>query len=73
MATVKLAVPDISCEHCERTITQVLGEQPGVEQVQVNIPAKQVTLSFNETQIDLQKVKELLTEEGYPVASADPA
>jgi copper chaperone len=73
MAQATLTVPDISCEHCERTITQTLGGQPGVERVQVDIPAKQVTLSYNETQIDLNKVKELLTEEGYPVAASEPA
>jgi copper chaperone len=68
-----VVVPDISCEHCERTITQVLDAQPSVQQVQVNISAKQVTLSYDETQVDLQKVKELLTEEGYPMESTDPA
>jgi copper chaperone CopZ len=73
MAQAKLSVPDISCEHCERTITEKLGAQPGVERVQVDILAKQVILSFNETQIDLQKVQELLTEEGYPVAATEPA
>jgi copper chaperone CopZ len=38
MATVTLAVPDISCERCERTITQASQGRAGVQQVQVNIP-----------------------------------
>jgi copper chaperone CopZ len=69
MATAILSIPDISCEHCGRTILQVLGQQPGVDHVQVDIPAKQVTLTYNEALLDLQRVAAVLGEEGYPVAS----
>jgi copper chaperone len=66
-------VPDISCEHCERAITQALQTQPGVEQVQVNIPDKQVTLRYTGSLLDLDKVKAVLTDEGYPVSGVQPA
>lgn len=69
MAQAILKVPDISCEHCERTIKQTLGPQPGVRQVRVDIPARQVYLEYDESQIDLARVGELLDEEGYPVES----
>lgn len=69
MARATLSIPDISCEHCERTITQTLTPQAGVKSVRVDIPAKQVHLEFDEAQINLAKVGELLDEEGYPVAS----
>ena len=42
MSNVTLNVPDISCEHCERTITNTLQPVSGVRSVQVDIPARQV-------------------------------
>ena len=73
MAKVILTVPEISCEHCERAITDTLAPQAGVKSVAVDIPTKKVTLEYDEGQIDLDKVGELLDEEGYPVESAVPA
>ena len=51
MATTVLNVPDISCEHCERTITNALQLVPGVRTVSV------------------EKMKDILNEEDYPVVS----
>ncbi|MBI4492992.1 MAG: heavy-metal-associated domain-containing protein [Chloroflexi bacterium] len=69
MAQATLSVPDISCAHCEKTITQTLAPQAGVKSVRVDIPAKQVHLEYDESQIDLAQVGALLDEEGYPVAA----
>nr|MBA2362273.1 heavy-metal-associated domain-containing protein [Chloroflexia bacterium] len=46
--TVTLNVPDISCEHCERTVTQALTPVEGVQAVRVDIPAKQVRVEYDE-------------------------
>ena len=73
MARVVLNVPGISCGHCEQTITRALTNQPGVHSVRVDIPAKQVTLDYDESAIDLERVKEILQEEDYPVASVGTA
>ena len=69
MATTVLNVPDISCEHCERAISGALAPVEGVRNVQVNIPARQVLLDYDEQQLDLNRVKEILQEEDYPVES----
>ena len=69
MIQVKLDVPDISCAHCEKTILEALRGQPGVQAVAVSVPAKSVLLKYNEEDITLQKVEEILDEEGYPVAA----
>ncbi len=68
MPHVILEVPDISCAHCEKTILTTLQGQPGVQTVQVSIPAKTVNLVYDEGALSLQQVRELLDEEGYPVA-----
>jgi copper chaperone len=61
-----LNVPDISCEHCEATITRALGSQPGVRSVRVDIPAKQVHLEYDPAQLSLERVKAVLEEEDFP-------
>ena len=69
MSTVTLNVPDISCEHCERTITNALQPVEGVQSVRVDIPAKQVHVDYDEAQAKVEQMKEILQEEEYPVES----
>lgn len=70
MATTTLSVPDISCAHCERTIKETLTPVAGVLSVNVDIPAKSVKVDYDETTVNVDKFKELLAEEEYPVESA---
>lgn len=69
MTTVVLTVPDISCEHCARTIREALTPVKGIQRLDVNITAKQVRVTYDETQVATEKMKEILRQEGYPVAS----
>jgi copper chaperone len=69
MANTILNVPDISCEHCERTITNALTPMTGVRQVKVDIPSKQVRVDFDESQVSVDQMKDVLNEEDYPVES----
>ena len=69
MATAVLNIPDISCEHCERTITGALTPLEGVRSVNVDIPAKQARVEYDEAAVDVNKMKEILQEEDYPVES----
>lgn len=73
MAKAVLNVPDISCEHCERTITTALAPVPGIRRVDVNIPGKQVTVEYDEVHVDLHRLSDLLQEEDYPVESVQSA
>lgn len=73
MATTILSVPDISCEHCERTIKGALGPVDGVRAVTVDIPAKQVRVDYDEQHVDVDRMKAILEEEDYPVAATEPA
>lgn len=69
MATTVLTVPDISCEHCVRSVTEALSPVEGVQQVSVDIPTKQVTVEYDQSRVDVAKMQEILAEEDYPVAS----
>ena len=72
MKHVVLHVPDISCEHCDRTVRQALGRTPGVTAVDVDVAAKEVRVAYDETAVDLDRLKVVLRDEDYPVASAHP-
>jgi copper chaperone CopZ len=67
--TIVLNVPDISCEHCERAITGALTPVEGIQGVNVDIPGKQVRVEFDEGKVGVDRMKEILAEEEYPVAS----
>lgn len=69
MVHTTLTVPDISCEHCERTITQALTPIDGVERVTVDIPQKQVSVDYDQGKVDVDRLKQILQDEDYPVAS----
>ncbi|MBV9894261.1 MAG: heavy-metal-associated domain-containing protein [Chloroflexi bacterium] len=71
MPTTILNVPDISCEHCERTITNALAPVGGVQTVNVDIPARQVRVEFDAAQVSVDQMKDILQEEDYPVASVE--
>jgi copper chaperone len=67
--SIVLNVPDISCEHCERAITGALTPVEGIKTVAVDIPAKQVRVSYDDAQVGIDQMKEILAEEEYPVES----
>jgi copper chaperone len=69
MATTVLTVPDISCEHCVRSVTNALTPVDGVQDVQIDIPTKQVTVAYDNAKVDVEQMKAILAEEDYPVAS----
>lgn len=73
MTVTILTVPDISCEHCERTVTQALTPVEGVQAVRVDIPAKQVRVEYDEGTVGIERMREVLAEEDYPVASVESA
>jgi copper chaperone len=69
MASTVLTVPDISCEHCVKSVTNALSPVDGVQNVSVDIPTKQVTVQFDDSRVNVEQMQEILAEEDYPVAS----
>ncbi len=68
METVTLRVPDVSCEHCVKTIDQTLSPLQGVSDVKTDIESKTVTLSFDPAKVSLAVIEQALAEADYPVA-----
>ncbi|HUE75894.1 MAG TPA: heavy-metal-associated domain-containing protein [Chloroflexota bacterium] len=69
MALATLNVPDISCNHCERAIKNALGSIEGIQDVVVDIPAKQVQVAYDPERINLEQVQQILHDDDYPVES----
>ncbi len=72
MTSAVLNVPEISCDHCARTITEALSPVEGVRRVSVDVPKQQVRVEYDEAQVGLDRMKSVLAEEEYPVASVEP-
>jgi copper chaperone CopZ len=67
MKTQILKAPDISCDHCERTIKQALGDVPGIAQVEVDIPRQEIQVEYDEQRVDQGAIEGILARAGYPV------
>lgn len=65
MARRTLKVPNISCEHCIRTIKREVGALPGVSAVEGEVETQEVTVVYDGERT-LEKVMGTLEEIGYP-------
>lgn len=67
MATVTLKVEGMSCGHCKSTVEGALKKLPGVENAVVDLEAKTATVTYDEGQVTVDKMKAAVEEEGYDV------
>ena len=63
-----LSVPDVSCEHCVKTIDGALGALAGVQAVSTDIPTKTVRLRYDPAQVTMEHIEATLDDAGYTVA-----
>ncbi len=61
-------VPDVSCDHCVRAITEELTKLPGVAEVDVNLENKLVTVRHDGSVSDDQ-IRDGIAEAGYDIAA----
>ncbi|MFC7686663.1 copper chaperone CopZ [Ureibacillus sp. GCM10028918] len=67
MENVTLNVSGMSCGHCVKAIEGSVGELAGVDQVKVSLEDAQVTVSFDNEKVSLDKIKETIDDQGYEV------
>jgi copper chaperone len=65
---IALSVPEVSCEHCVKTINSALGVLPGVETVSTDIPTQTVHLKYDSDQLSLETIEARLGDAGYTIA-----
>ena len=61
-------VPDVSCEHCVRAITDELGKLPGIQNVGVDLKTKLVTVQHDGSVSDAD-LRAGIAEAGYDIAA----
>jgi len=62
-----ISVPDISCQHCLRTIQRELGELDGVSRVSGDVGRREITVYW-EAPADRDAIRDTLADIGYPPA-----
>ncbi len=65
MSSQTFQIPNISCNHCVKTIKMELNELDGVKQVEASAETKTVTLEWEAPQT-WAGIKDLLKEINYP-------
>ncbi|MED3790029.1 copper chaperone CopZ [Peribacillus frigoritolerans] len=67
MKNITLNVQGMSCGHCVNSIEGSVGQLEGINQVNVKLNDAQVEVTFNESQVSLDKIKETIEDQGYEV------
>lgn len=64
-----LTAPDISCGHCESTVSKVVGALPGVLSVESSAQTKRVEVDIDPDQVTVDQIMSAMAAAGY---SAEP-
>ena len=67
MVTETISVPEIHCDHCKTSIEGALASIGGVEGAAVDIPARTVTVSYDEASVGRGELIEAIEQQGYEV------
>lgn len=64
--TFQAHAPAIQCEGCASAIKRALSSLPGVSQVAVDIPGKNVTVAYDTAQVGDKNIRARLDKAGFP-------
>jgi copper chaperone CopZ len=70
MNTFNGYVPAIHCEGCANSIKRSLGKMPGVEQADIDIASKMVSVLYEPSQVTEEAIRTRLEAAGFPVQNA---
>ena len=68
MSNTVLKVDGMSCGHCKMSVEKAVGALAGVSKAQVNLEAGNLMVSYDETKVKLEAIKEAVRDAGYEVA-----
>jgi copper chaperone CopZ len=66
MRTDTYTIADIHCGGCEATIRTLIGDIEGVQYVELDHRTNQVIISYDETLLDDNAIREALANSGFP-------
>ncbi|MFD1020462.1 copper chaperone CopZ [Thalassobacillus hwangdonensis] len=62
-----LEVNGMTCGHCEKAVKGALEELQGVEGVEVHLSAGKVDVTYDESFVSKDKMKDAIEDQGYDV------
>lgn len=62
-----LDVPEVHCDHCVSSIEGAVAQLSGVNEVKVDLSAKNVKVVFDEGAVGLEKIVDTIEGQGYDV------
>lgn len=65
--TTVLNVEGMSCQHCVNSVNKTVGKLQGVDRVMVDLKGKTVSVDYDQDQVGLEKIKEIIEDQGYEV------
>jgi copper chaperone len=65
--TETISVPEIHCDHCKMSIEGALAPLDGVRDATVDIPARQVTVTYDEGATSRDALVQAIEDQGYEV------
>ncbi|ANS76745.1 copper resistance protein CopZ [Paenibacillus yonginensis] len=67
MKTVTLQVEGMSCNHCVKAVEGAVQEAGATGKV--DLAAKKVDVTYDDSKLDLAKIKEAIEDQGYDVVN----
>ena len=67
MQTETLDVKGMTCGHCKMSVEGALNKLDGVSATEVNLEAGKVEVTFDESKVTVEAMKEAIEEQGYDV------
>lgn len=67
MEKIILKVQGMSCSHCVNAITKAVGSLEGVANVDISLENKTVTVEYDNSKVDVDKIKNEIEDQGYDV------
>lgn len=70
METKILKIEGMSCEHCQKAVTDALKGLGGVHSVEVDLKDGKATVSYDPAEVSASAMKEAVEEAGYEVVGS---
>lgn len=67
MTTTTISVPAIHCDNCKTSIEGALEILSGVESAEVSVEDRRVTVSYDESQVDIEGIRTAIEDQGFDV------
>ena len=65
MKEIKLKIEGMHCTGCSSRLEKVLNNIDGVESATVSFEKKQAIITYNESQTDIEKIKQIIQDAGF--------